>query len=206
MTVSKMVCEDCGLSLEGSFEVSPLGRLTPEDQVFVVAFVRHHGSIKKMEALFDVSYPTVKNRLNAIGAALDKSFEAPSPNACRARAARARRDHRRRSDGTARLIAAPLDRIHSHRPEEPMSTERKQVLEMLAEGKITTADADRLLDKLNGSRATGDAGATAKTPPPAHRSSCGSWSTRMTATPSTSACRCRWCVRASSSRPCCRPR
>jgi len=45
-----------------------------------------------------------------------------------------------------------------------MSTERKQVLEMLAEGKITTADADRLLDKLNGSRATGNAGATAKTP------------------------------------------
>jgi hypothetical protein len=81
MTVSKMVCSDCGLSLEGTFEVSPLGRLTPEDQVFVVAFVRHHGSIKKMEALFDISYPTVKNRLNAIGAALDKSFEAPSPNA-----------------------------------------------------------------------------------------------------------------------------
>jgi hypothetical protein len=49
--------------------------------MFVVAFVRHHGSIKKMEALFDISYPTVKNRLNAIGAALDKSFEAPSPNA-----------------------------------------------------------------------------------------------------------------------------
>jgi len=81
MTVSRMVCADCGLSLEGTFEVSPLGRLTPEDQVFVVAFVRHHGSIKKMEALFDISYPTVKNRLNAIGATLDKSFEAPSPNA-----------------------------------------------------------------------------------------------------------------------------
>jgi hypothetical protein len=29
-----------------------------------------------------------------------------------------------------------------------MSTERKQVLEMLAEGKISTADADRLLDRI----------------------------------------------------------
>ena len=46
-----------------------------------------------------------------------------------------------------------------------MSTERKQVLEMLAEGKITAADADRLLEKLSGSRASGDASATAKTPP-----------------------------------------
>jgi hypothetical protein len=33
-----------------------------------------------MESLFNVSYPTVKNRLNAIGAALDQNFSAPSPN------------------------------------------------------------------------------------------------------------------------------
>jgi len=48
--------------------------------VFVVAFVRHHGSIKKMESLFGVSYPTIKNRLNAISVTLDKNFDAPSPN------------------------------------------------------------------------------------------------------------------------------
>jgi len=57
-----------------------LGKLSPEDQVFVIAFLRHHGSIKKMESLFGISYPTVKNRLNAISARLDKSFEAPSSN------------------------------------------------------------------------------------------------------------------------------
>jgi len=33
-----------------------------------------------MESLFGISYPTVKNRLNAISAALDKNFQAPSPN------------------------------------------------------------------------------------------------------------------------------
>jgi hypothetical protein len=81
MTVAKMVCTECGLSLEGNLDVPPLARLSPQDQLFVVAFVRHHGSIKKMESLFDISYPTVKNRLNAIGAVLDQSFEAPSPNA-----------------------------------------------------------------------------------------------------------------------------
>ena len=43
-----------------------------------MAFVRHHGSIKKMEELFGISYPTVKNRLNAIAARLDKSMQAPS--------------------------------------------------------------------------------------------------------------------------------
>jgi len=81
MTISRLVCSDCNLVLEGGFEVSPLARLSTEDQVFVTAFVRYHGSIKKMEELFDISYPTVKNRLNAIGAALDKSYQAPSANA-----------------------------------------------------------------------------------------------------------------------------
>jgi hypothetical protein len=80
MTVSRMACPNCHVSLEGEFELPPLARLAPEDQAFVIAFIRHHGSIKKMEELFDISYPTVKNRLNALAAALDKTFEAPTPN------------------------------------------------------------------------------------------------------------------------------
>lgn len=75
-----MACPSCGLSVEGDFEVSPLGKLSINDQAFVIAFVRHHGSIKKMESIFAISYPTVKNRLNAISATLDKNFQAPSPN------------------------------------------------------------------------------------------------------------------------------
>ena len=58
----------CGhdISLEGEFELPPLALLSPSDQVFVMAFVRSHGSIKQMEKLFGISYPTVKNRLNRI--------------------------------------------------------------------------------------------------------------------------------------------
>ena len=80
MTVSRMVCPTCNLRLETDFEVPALARLPVEDQVFVVAFVRHHGSIKKMERLFGISYPTVKNRLNAIAGELDRTFEVPSSN------------------------------------------------------------------------------------------------------------------------------
>ena len=80
MVVSTMVCPSCEVRLEGAFEVSALARLPLEDQAFVMAFVRHHGSIKKMESLFGVSYPTVKNRLNAITRRLDETFNAPSPN------------------------------------------------------------------------------------------------------------------------------
>ena len=57
-------------ALEGSFEVPPLARLSPEDQVFVMAFLRSHGSIKAMEAMFGISYPTVKRWLDRIAVAL----------------------------------------------------------------------------------------------------------------------------------------
>src|ERR1700756_1666868 len=80
LKVERLGCPGCKVHLEGEFEMSPLAKLPPDDQAFVIAFVRHHGSLKKMESLFDISYPTVKNRLNAIAAALDKSFEAPTPN------------------------------------------------------------------------------------------------------------------------------
>jgi hypothetical protein len=59
------------IAVEGSFELPQLARLSAEDQVFVVAFVRSHGSIKEMEQVFGVSYPTVKSRLNRIAASLD---------------------------------------------------------------------------------------------------------------------------------------
>jgi hypothetical protein len=60
-----------GVAIEGSFELPPLARLSEEDQVFIAAFVKSHGSIKEMERLFGVSYPTIKNRLNRLIALLD---------------------------------------------------------------------------------------------------------------------------------------
>ncbi len=81
LKITRLACAKCNLALEGEIELSPLAQLSAEDQTFVMAFTRHHGSIKKMEALFGISYPTVKNRLNAIAARLDKTMQAPSPGA-----------------------------------------------------------------------------------------------------------------------------
>jgi hypothetical protein len=61
---------DTGVAIEGPFTLPPLAQLPAEDQVFVAAFVRCHGSIKQMEKYFGVSYPTIKNRLNKIGSQL----------------------------------------------------------------------------------------------------------------------------------------
>jgi hypothetical protein len=67
------------LAIEGRFTLPPLAQLAGEDQIFVAAFVRCHGSIKQMEKYFGVSYPTIKNRLNKIGSRLAFVEIDPSP-------------------------------------------------------------------------------------------------------------------------------
>jgi len=79
MRIRRLVCPQGHVAMEGEFEVPTLARLSLEEQLFVIAFVRSHGSIKRMEELFEISYPTVKNRLNAIVDTLDRALDAPSP-------------------------------------------------------------------------------------------------------------------------------
>ena len=68
--VERVRLAESGVVIEGPFALPPLAQLAAEDQVFVAAFVRCHGSIKQMEKYFGVSYPTIKNRLNRIGSQL----------------------------------------------------------------------------------------------------------------------------------------
>ena len=67
------------IAIEGAFAPPQLARLSGDDQVFVAAFLRSHGSIKEMEQMFGVSYPTVKARLTRIASSLDFIDESPAP-------------------------------------------------------------------------------------------------------------------------------
>jgi len=67
------------IAIEGAFELPQLARLTLEDQIFVAAFLKSHGSIKDMEQVFGVSYPTVKARLNRIAGQLEFVDTNPAP-------------------------------------------------------------------------------------------------------------------------------
>jgi hypothetical protein len=67
------------IAVEGAFAPPQLAQLSGEDQVFVAAFLRSHGSIKEMEQMFGVSYPTVKARLTRIAASLEFIDESPAP-------------------------------------------------------------------------------------------------------------------------------
>ena len=71
VTVERVRLVDSDIAIEGSFTMPPLAGLSAEDQVFVMAFVRCHGSIKDMEEMFGISYPTVKNRINRVAKQLE---------------------------------------------------------------------------------------------------------------------------------------
>ena len=80
VAVERVRLADGGAAIEGSWELPQLARLAAEDQIFVTAFVRSHGSIKEMERIFGVSYPTIKSRLNRIAGSLDFVDTNPMPS------------------------------------------------------------------------------------------------------------------------------
>ena len=66
LQVTKIECSNCATQFAGQFDVPPLLKLQDEDLQFVFDFVKCSGSLKEMAVIQSVSYPTLRNRLNAL--------------------------------------------------------------------------------------------------------------------------------------------
>ncbi|MEN8207721.1 MAG: DUF2089 family protein [Candidatus Fermentibacteria bacterium] len=75
MTPVTCECQQCDIRMEGKFSVSILAQLSSSDQALVIAFVRSYGSIKKIQKLLDVSYPTARARIADLIKRLDSTME-----------------------------------------------------------------------------------------------------------------------------------
>ena len=64
--VTNIQCVDCKTVFSGQFEMPTLLKLSQDDLQFVVDFVKCSGSLKEMAAKQNVSYPTLRNRLNTL--------------------------------------------------------------------------------------------------------------------------------------------
>ena len=79
LRVVRLNCTDCDTAVIGGFPLPPLARLAPEDQAFVLCFLQTGGNLKDMAKQYGVSYPTLRNRLDALVEDLVSSAEAESP-------------------------------------------------------------------------------------------------------------------------------
>lgn len=66
LQVTRLLCRQCGTSLEGHFALGRLSRLNAEQVHFVETFLRCEGTLKRVEKELDISYPTVRSRLKDV--------------------------------------------------------------------------------------------------------------------------------------------
>jgi hypothetical protein len=72
LRVQRLWCAKCEIAVEGNLTMGTLARLKPEEQQFIVEFVKASGSLKEIARRYGVSYPTVRNRLNDLIAHLEE--------------------------------------------------------------------------------------------------------------------------------------
>jgi hypothetical protein len=70
MEVSEYRCPECMVEVRGRFAAGGLGGLSAEQIEFVKTFLRCRGNIREVERELGISYPTVRNRLDAVIRAL----------------------------------------------------------------------------------------------------------------------------------------
>src|SRR5271163_4306588 len=66
LTVARLDCPDCAISIEGEFAPPALLKLTGAQIDFIEVFIKNRGIIREVERELGVSYPTVRARLDEV--------------------------------------------------------------------------------------------------------------------------------------------
>jgi len=64
--ISELSCRKCEVKIRGEFEVPMFARLTDEEREFLMIFLHSRGSLRDVQRELALSYPTVRNRLDAL--------------------------------------------------------------------------------------------------------------------------------------------
>lgn len=62
----KLTCQNCGTNIENTFDFPKLMHLTREQLDFVEVFIKCRGNIKDVEKELNISYPTVRAKLDQV--------------------------------------------------------------------------------------------------------------------------------------------
>jgi len=64
LRVQRLHCPGCSTAIEGSYDLAVMDYLKPEEQAFVLNFIKSSGSLKEMAQSLNLSYPSVRNMLD----------------------------------------------------------------------------------------------------------------------------------------------
>jgi len=85
LTVTRLHCSKCDTTIEGHFHPtsSPFDQLSNEQIQFLLNYIRCEGRFNRLEEELNLSYPTLRNRLNdlilALGFEVGKEEEVTKP-------------------------------------------------------------------------------------------------------------------------------
>ena len=66
LVICRYECPECGLGIDGEFTRNRFSRLSATAQEFLVLFVQTRGNLREVGRELQLSYPTVRNRLDAV--------------------------------------------------------------------------------------------------------------------------------------------
>ena len=78
LTVTGLHCRSCHTRIESEYSTCRFCRLSQENLDFIEIFVKNRGNIREMERELEISYPTVRSRLNDVIKELGYEVEAES--------------------------------------------------------------------------------------------------------------------------------
>ena len=64
--ITALTCKKCKSELNGRFEGCEFCSLNAAEKSFLMAFIKSRGNIKEVEKELGISYPTVRNKLDAV--------------------------------------------------------------------------------------------------------------------------------------------
>ena len=64
LVATELRCKKCLTTIKGEFPLPVIASLDSEDEIFLKVFLGTRGNIKEVEKQLDISYPTVRNKLD----------------------------------------------------------------------------------------------------------------------------------------------
>ncbi len=125
LTITECKCPRCQLQMRGEFSPGGFATLSADQLTFIKEFLRVRGNLSEIERVLGVSYPTIRNKLDEINAALGNASQDPA--------------------------GPSLEKSTTKVPDSAQEA-RKSILQKVASGELSSAEAMVKLQELRGDR------------------------------------------------------